>query len=213
MRGQLSRDARASIRRASLVALLARAARARRATRSRASIERRLGGPRAIAPGSLAGAAAMALADGRRRERVAALAREDARPRDGLALGLAQARRADARRLAQRRHAHRRPRAWVRRAPPRRRSRGTPRVPVHARRERAQGPRACSRAAAPRAPAHALAAGGSAAPSYRRSRAPALLAARGAAADSAALRPLPLCCSLRSSFPACAADRANALIQ
>jgi undecaprenyl-diphosphatase len=50
-------------------------------------IERRLGGPRSIAAGLLAGAAAMTLADrgeGARR-------REDANARDGLALGLAQA--------------------------------------------------------------------------------------------------------------------------
>jgi undecaprenyl-diphosphatase len=54
-------------------------------------IERRLGGPRSIATGLIAGAVAMALADlrsvtarGGRRER-------DARPRDGLALGVAQA--------------------------------------------------------------------------------------------------------------------------
>jgi undecaprenyl-diphosphatase len=55
----------------------------------RRSIERRLGGPRTIAAGLLAGAVAMALADshpgqGQRRS-------EDASPRDGLALGLAQA--------------------------------------------------------------------------------------------------------------------------
>jgi undecaprenyl-diphosphatase len=50
-------------------------------------IERRLGGPRSIAVGLVAGAVAMLLADrggGERR-------REDAGPRDGLALGLAQA--------------------------------------------------------------------------------------------------------------------------
>jgi undecaprenyl-diphosphatase len=52
-------------------------------------IERRLGGPRSIAAGLIAGAVAMALADippgrGTRRE-------DEAGPRDGLALGLAQA--------------------------------------------------------------------------------------------------------------------------
>ncbi len=55
-------------------------------------IEQRLGGPRSIAAGLLAGAAAMALADSQRRrgaeeERTS----EDVTPADGLALGLAQA--------------------------------------------------------------------------------------------------------------------------
>jgi undecaprenyl-diphosphatase len=52
-------------------------------------IERRLGGPRTIAAGLLAGALAMALADShpRPQERRS----RDASPRDGLALGLAQA--------------------------------------------------------------------------------------------------------------------------
>jgi undecaprenyl-diphosphatase len=54
-------------------------------------IERRLGGPRTIAAGLVAGAVAMALADGRGSRREASRAREDAGPRDGLALGLAQA--------------------------------------------------------------------------------------------------------------------------
>jgi undecaprenyl-diphosphatase len=56
-------------------------------------IERRLGGPRSIAAGLLAGAVAMALADGRASGSEAAGARafEDATARDGLALGLAQA--------------------------------------------------------------------------------------------------------------------------
>jgi undecaprenyl-diphosphatase len=55
----------------------------------RRSIERRLGGPRTIAAGLLAGALAMALADGHPgpHERRS----QDASPRDGLALGLAQA--------------------------------------------------------------------------------------------------------------------------
>jgi undecaprenyl-diphosphatase len=56
-------------------------------------IERRLGGPRAIAASLVAGAVAVALAD---KERAASEEREgreraSARPRDGLALGLAQA--------------------------------------------------------------------------------------------------------------------------
>jgi undecaprenyl-diphosphatase len=53
------------------------------------SIERRLGGPRSVAAGHAAGAGAMAAAD----TRAGAGSREqdDARPLDGLALGLAQA--------------------------------------------------------------------------------------------------------------------------
>jgi undecaprenyl-diphosphatase len=54
-------------------------------------VERRLGGPRTIAAGLVAGAIAMALADGRGARRKASRRREDAGPRDGLALGLAQA--------------------------------------------------------------------------------------------------------------------------
>jgi undecaprenyl-diphosphatase len=50
-------------------------------------IERRLGGPRATALGLLAGAAAMVLADRRPQAR----GRGEARPKDGLVLGLAQA--------------------------------------------------------------------------------------------------------------------------
>jgi undecaprenyl-diphosphatase len=58
-------------------------------------IERRLGGPGSIAAGLVAGAAAMALADRRRaaaaRPQRPRRPRASARPRDGLALGLAQA--------------------------------------------------------------------------------------------------------------------------
>jgi undecaprenyl-diphosphatase len=54
-------------------------------------VERRLGGPRAIAAGLVAGALAMAIADGRGARRATSRPREDAGPRDGLALGLAQA--------------------------------------------------------------------------------------------------------------------------
>lgn len=50
-------------------------------------IERRLGGPRATAAGLTIGAVAMALADSRPQRRTL----EQARPRDGLALGFAQA--------------------------------------------------------------------------------------------------------------------------
>lgn len=57
-------------------------------------IERRLGGPRSIAFGLVAGAAAMAIADGRSGTYVdassGARTQEDATPRDGLTLGLAQ---------------------------------------------------------------------------------------------------------------------------
>jgi len=52
-------------------------------------IERRLGGPRSIAAGLIAGGVAMALVDTSPRR--GARHREDAGPRDGLALGLAQA--------------------------------------------------------------------------------------------------------------------------
>ncbi len=56
-------------------------------------IERRLGGPRSIAFGLMAGAAAMALADRSTGARASGAdrAREEATPQDGLALGLAQA--------------------------------------------------------------------------------------------------------------------------
>jgi undecaprenyl-diphosphatase len=59
----------------------------------RGPIERRLGGPRSIAFGLLAGAAAMAIADTRAATNAEgdARAQQDATPRDGLALGLAQA--------------------------------------------------------------------------------------------------------------------------
>ena len=52
-------------------------------------IERRLGGPRSIAAGLIAGALAMALADARRP--APGRRQQDAGPLDGLALGLAQA--------------------------------------------------------------------------------------------------------------------------
>ena len=52
-------------------------------------IERRLGGPRSIAAGLIAGGVAMAVAD--TRSRPAARGDDDAQPSDGLALGVAQA--------------------------------------------------------------------------------------------------------------------------
>jgi undecaprenyl-diphosphatase len=55
----------------------------------RGSIARRLGGPRSIAAGLMAGAAAMALADARPKRGARRLI--DAGPRDGVVLGLAQA--------------------------------------------------------------------------------------------------------------------------
>jgi undecaprenyl-diphosphatase len=89
MRSELVQEALAmDARRAATIACsLAPAAVAGYALRG--SVERRLGGPRSIAAGLIAGAVAMALADalGAHGER----AREDAVPRDGLALGLAQA--------------------------------------------------------------------------------------------------------------------------
>jgi undecaprenyl-diphosphatase len=54
-------------------------------------VEYRLGGPRTIAAGLVAGAVAMTLADNQGSRRAASRQREDAGPRDGLALGLAQA--------------------------------------------------------------------------------------------------------------------------
>ncbi len=56
-------------------------------------VERTLGGPRSIAAGLAAGAVAMALADrmGAEQRPAGARTQEDAGPRDGLALGLAQA--------------------------------------------------------------------------------------------------------------------------
>jgi undecaprenyl-diphosphatase len=55
----------------------------------RSLVERRLGGPRSIAAGLIGGAVAMTLADSRPAR--AARSLEDVGPRDGLALGLAQA--------------------------------------------------------------------------------------------------------------------------
>jgi undecaprenyl-diphosphatase len=89
MRGELRRQlATMDGRRASVLALsLAPPALAGYALGG--SIERRLGGPRSIAGALAAGALAMALADVPKAGRARGV--EDARPADGLALGLAQA--------------------------------------------------------------------------------------------------------------------------
>jgi len=90
MRRELLRQAARMDGRRALVLALSLAPPALAGYALRAPIERRLGGPRSIAAGLVAGAVAMALADARA---PAADARgcEDARARDGLALGLAQA--------------------------------------------------------------------------------------------------------------------------
>jgi undecaprenyl-diphosphatase len=87
MRGELLGELAGLDARRARVALLAIAPPAIAGYALEGPIERRLGGPRSIAAGLLAGGAAMALADrgeGARR-------RADANARDGLALGLAQA--------------------------------------------------------------------------------------------------------------------------
>jgi undecaprenyl-diphosphatase len=87
MRGELRGELAGLNGRRARVALLALAPSALAGYALERPIERRLGGPRSIAAGLLAGAVAMALADrvgGTRRH-------EDADARDGLALGLAQA--------------------------------------------------------------------------------------------------------------------------
>jgi undecaprenyl-diphosphatase len=89
MRGELLEEALSvNPRRAATIACsLAPAAIAGYALRP--FIERRLGGPRSIAAGLIAGAAAMAIADARHAR--GNRRRKDVGPRDGLALGLAQA--------------------------------------------------------------------------------------------------------------------------
>jgi undecaprenyl-diphosphatase len=87
MRGELRGELAGLDARRARVTLLAIAPPALAGYALQSPIERRLGGPRSIAAGLLAGGAAMALADrgkGARR-------REDAQARDGLALGFAQA--------------------------------------------------------------------------------------------------------------------------
>jgi undecaprenyl-diphosphatase len=89
MRGELLREARTLDRRraGTIACTIAPAAIAGYALRG--FIERRLGGPRSIAFGLIAGAAAMAFADARAASGTRRI--KDAGPRDGLALGLAQA--------------------------------------------------------------------------------------------------------------------------
>ncbi len=89
MRRELLERAQGANARSAATAALSLAPAALAGCALRGMIERRLGGPRSIAAGLLAGGAAMALADAR----TAPGARDfnDAGPRDGLALGLAQA--------------------------------------------------------------------------------------------------------------------------
>jgi undecaprenyl-diphosphatase len=92
LRGEVADAARELDRRRAVVAALSLAPPTLAGLALERFVQRRLGGPRTIAAGLLAGAAAMALADGRSsRRQVPARRREDAGPRDGLALGLAQA--------------------------------------------------------------------------------------------------------------------------
>jgi undecaprenyl-diphosphatase len=87
MRRELTAAARGAGARGAGVLALSLAPAALAGYALRGPIERRLGGPRSIAVGLAAGAVAMTLADARGQERH----REDVRPADGLALGLAQA--------------------------------------------------------------------------------------------------------------------------
>jgi undecaprenyl-diphosphatase len=87
MRGELLDAARDLDARAGAVIALSLAPPALAGYALERVIERRLGGPRGIAAGLLAGGVAMALADARPGSR----ARRDAGPADGVALGVAQA--------------------------------------------------------------------------------------------------------------------------
>jgi undecaprenyl-diphosphatase len=93
MRGELLAEATRLDRRRAAVIALSLAPAALAGYKLGPLIERRAGGPRAIACGLVLGALALALADGRAPANAAAGAREqdDARAGDGLALGLAQA--------------------------------------------------------------------------------------------------------------------------
>jgi undecaprenyl-diphosphatase len=89
MRGELIREASSVDGRRLAVILLSLAPPAVAGFALRPFIERRLGGPRTIAAGLAGGALALALSDSR--PALGGRRREDARPLDGLALGLAQA--------------------------------------------------------------------------------------------------------------------------
>lgn len=89
MRNELIREASSVDGRQLAVILLSLAPPAVAGFALRRFIERRLGGPRTIAAGLAGGAVALALADSR--PALGARHREDVCPRDGLALGLAQA--------------------------------------------------------------------------------------------------------------------------
>jgi undecaprenyl-diphosphatase len=89
MRNELIEAARSLDRRRAAVIVLSVAPPALAGYTLERSIERRLGDPRSIAAGLAAGAVAMALADARPAQGTRPSG--DARPRDGLVLGLAQA--------------------------------------------------------------------------------------------------------------------------
>jgi undecaprenyl-diphosphatase len=89
MRDQLLADARALDARRALALALALAPPALAGYQLRRPIERRLGGPRSVAAGLVAGAIALAAADVAPATR-AQRRRQELTPRDGLALGLAQ---------------------------------------------------------------------------------------------------------------------------
>lgn len=89
LRGEIAQEARNIDRRRISVLVLSLAPPAVAGLALHGTIERRLGGPRSIAAGLLAGSAAMALAE--RLRPAGTRRREDARALDGLALGAAQA--------------------------------------------------------------------------------------------------------------------------
>jgi undecaprenyl-diphosphatase len=89
MRRELTDDLRSLDARRLITAALALAPAALAGLALGSSIERRLGGPRSIAAGLAGGGVAMAVADARAGR--GGRSHEDARPADGLALGLAQA--------------------------------------------------------------------------------------------------------------------------
>jgi undecaprenyl-diphosphatase len=89
MRKQLARQATGLERRSACVLALSLGPAAIAGYTLRGAIERRLGGPRSIAAGLIAGGVAMALADSR--PAAGSRLHDDARAPDGLALGVAQA--------------------------------------------------------------------------------------------------------------------------